>query len=106
MEANKKGSTSLSSNIKNYKILQLHVELNFEEDNGVNKIERDTDDEVADSLIEAFAPENKQKFVQETQEEEQESYVDTHMKEVMYKEGQPPLKRGRSRHGKHGRRIR
>ncbi|MCD7454705.1 hypothetical protein HAX54_025767 [Datura stramonium] len=70
-------------------------------------IEEDADEEVANNLIETFAPGSEQESVEETQEEEHEDFAETHRMEQMEKEGLSPMKRIRSRHRKkNGRRTR
>lgn len=78
-------------------------------DSEVNKpfaeIEGASDDEVADSLIGSLAPSLRNINDEGNIEKDQEGIAETHLKEVVDKQGLSPIKRGRSRHRRNGQKI-
>ncbi|MCD9643835.1 hypothetical protein HAX54_031687, partial [Datura stramonium] len=91
-------STSLRSRIKNYEGVNLVVDLNYEVNKPEREMEVNSDDEVAESLIEAFASNQIQDIETEIQEDEQDSTANNYLNEVVHKEGLSLARRGTSRH--------
>ncbi|XP_059292563.1 uncharacterized protein LOC132046033 [Lycium ferocissimum] len=91
-------STSLSSRLKDCEGINLVVDLNCENDKQKDDFEGNSDDEVAESLIQFFAPNIVRDKEEGEVDEDQECTAESHLKEVIEKQGLSPVKRGRSKH--------